>query len=151
VEFYVDTYYLEKTLTVPPYSHTAYIGDVPNGTYVLTAKAYDPAGNIGISQPVSFHVNNDKTAPTVWITAPVSGASVRKTVSVNASASDNIGVNKVEFYIDGVLKYSDTVAPYSFRWNTSSYSVATHNLTAKAYDAAGNVGSSSVISVKVKK
>ncbi|MGI0049892.1 MAG: Ig-like domain-containing protein, partial [Nitrososphaera sp.] len=50
----------------------------------------------------------DTTAPTVSITAPANGATISGTVSVTASASDNVGVAKVVFYVDGVLKSTDT-------------------------------------------
>jgi hypothetical protein len=55
----------------------------------------------------------------------------------------------VEFYLDGVLKSTDTTAPYSWSWNTTTATHTSHSLTSKAYDAAGNVGTSSVVSVAV--
>ena len=85
----------------------------------------------------------DTTAPTVSITAPSSGATVSGTVSFTASASDNVGVSKVEFYVDGSLKSTDTSSPYSYSWDTTAASNASHTLMAKAYDAANNTGSDS--------
>ncbi|MHA1228420.1 MAG: Ig-like domain-containing protein [Candidatus Hodarchaeales archaeon] len=43
----------------------------------------------------------DTTAPTVSITSPADGATVSGTVTVEASASDNVGVDRVEFFVDG--------------------------------------------------
>lgn len=91
----------------------------------------------------------DTQAPTVSITAPLNGATVVGTVSVTATASDNVGVTKVEFYLDGALKSTDTTSPYSWSWDTTTASNGTHSLTAKAYDAALNVGTSIAVSVTV--
>ena len=91
----------------------------------------------------------DTQAPTTAITAPASGATVSGTVSVTASASDNVGVTKVEFYLDGALQSTDTTSPYAWSWNTAAASNGSHGLTSKAYDAAGNVGTSAAVPVTV--
>jgi hypothetical protein len=92
---------------------------------------------------------SDTTAPTVSITAPANNATVSATVSVTANASDNVGVTKVEFLLDGVLQSSDTSSPYAWSWNTTTATNAAHTLVAKAYDAANNIGTSSTINVTV--
>ena len=92
---------------------------------------------------------SDTTAPTVSITSPANGATVSGTVSITASASDNVGVSKVEFYVNNTLKSTDTISPYSYGWDTTTLTNGTYTLAAKAYDAAGNVGQSSSISVTV--
>ena len=91
----------------------------------------------------------DTTAPTTSITSPSNGATVSATVSVTASASDNVGVTKVEFYLDGALQSTDTTSPYSWSWNTTTATNASHALVAKAYDAANNIGTSSTVNVTV--
>jgi fibronectin type 3 domain-containing protein len=91
----------------------------------------------------------DSTAPTTSLTNPTSGASVSGTTTVTASASDNVAVTKVDFYLDGALIASDTTAPYSFGWTTTASSNGSHSLQSKAYDAASNTGSSSVVTVTV--
>jgi hypothetical protein len=91
----------------------------------------------------------DTTPPTTSITAPANGATVSGTVSVTASASDNVGVTKVEFYLDSVLKSTSTTSPYSWSFNTTTVANGSHTLQSKAYDAAGNIGSSATISVTV--
>jgi chitodextrinase len=86
-------------------------------------------------------VAGDIEVPATTITAPAENANVSGSVSVNATATDNIGVTKVEFYVNGVLKSSDTTSPYSYTWNTATVPNGSTSLTVKAYDAAGNVGS----------
>ncbi len=92
----------------------------------------------------------DTTPPTTSITAPANGATVSGIVNVTASASDNVGVTKVEFYIDGALAGTDTTSPYSFSWNTTGLvNGSSHTIASKAYDAANNVGTSTTVTVTV--
>jgi len=105
--------------------------------------------------PRSFTIDDtgggggDTILPVTSITAPIAGASVSGTTSVTASASDNVGVTKVEFYLDGVLKSTDTTSPYSWSWDTTTATNGSHSLTTKAYDAALNVGTSAAVGVTV--
>src|SRR5262249_23281328 len=82
----------------------------------------------------------DQIPPTVSITAPVSGGTLSGVVTVSASASDNIGVAKVEFYVDSVLRAVDLATPYQWDFDTSSASNGSHTLEVWAYDIAGNTG-----------
>ncbi|WP_026852196.1 M4 family metallopeptidase [Geothrix fermentans] len=93
----------------------------------------------------SAWTSSDTTAPTV--SASESGTS--GTITFSATASDNVGVTKVEFYVDGALKGSDTTSPYSLSFDSTTLTNGTHTLTAKAYDAAGNVGTSTGVSFSV--
>src|SRR5439155_7479002 len=111
----------------------------------LTAIARDAAGNTAASAAVFVTVDN--APPTVSITAPAAGAKVVGTVTVSASATDNVGVVGVQFKLDGAnLGTEVTVAPYSVSWNTATAAGA-HTLTAVARDAAGNATTSPAVSV----
>lgn len=98
----------------------------------------------GASDTIYITVDNgggpppDTEAPTVTITNPAAGTTVSGMVSVTAVATDNVGVTQVEFYIDDVLKSTDTSSPYSWNWDTTAYSDANHDVKAIAYDAAEN-------------
>jgi beta-lactamase superfamily II metal-dependent hydrolase len=91
----------------------------------------------------------DTTPPATSITAPANGATVSGTTAVTASASDNVGVTKVEFYLDGALQATDTTSPYSWSWNTTTSADGAHALSSKAYDAAGNSATSTAVNVTV--
>lgn len=93
--------------------------------------------------------STDTTKPTTSLTAPAAGATLTGTVTVSASASDNVGVTKVEFYRGTTLIGTDTTAPYSISWDTTTVANGSYSLTSKAYDAAGNVGVSAARSVTV--
>ena len=124
--------------------HSTFLGyndpSYDNGLLVANGIAWLANGTTG---------GGDTTAPSASITAPASGATVSGTVSVTANASDNVGVTKVEFYLDGALRTTDTTAPYSWSWDTTAFANSSHTLVAKAYDAANNVGTSSNVTVTV--
>ena len=70
--------------------------------------------------PASQTWTVDTIAPTgVAITSPTNGASVTGQTNISASASDNVGIARVEFYADGQLLATDTSSPYSTTWNTN--------------------------------
>jgi subtilisin family serine protease len=91
----------------------------------------------------------DTTAPTASITGPSPGSTVAGTITVNAVASDNVGVSRVELYANGAFSGSDFSAPYSFALDTRTLPNGSVALTVRAYDAAGNVGTSPAITVTV--
>ncbi len=152
VEFYLDGT-LSASDTTAPYEWSWNTATATNASHSITSKAYDAANNIGTSSAVSVTVNNpvstDTTAPVTSISAPAGGATVSGTILVTATATDNVGVTKVEFYLDGALAASDTTAPYEWSWNTSTATNASHSITSKAYDAANNIGTSAAVSVTV--
>jgi hypothetical protein len=74
---------------------------------------------------------------------------VSGTVTLAASASDNVGVARVDFYVDSVLRGSDASAPYDFPWDSSAVANGPHSLHARAHDAAGNTAASTSVSVVV--
>src|SRR5450830_1217754 len=147
VEFYVDGSLVSGT-DVTPYSATLDSTKLSNGSHTLVAWAYDASNNIGKSTPVSFTTSNtvtDLTVPTV--SASVTGSA--GSITLNATATDNVGVTKVEFYVDGGLAGSSTASPYKLAYDSTKLSKGSHSLVTKAYDAAGNVGSSSAVAFSI--
>jgi hypothetical protein len=100
---------------------------------------------------ISFAVASPDTVfPTVAMTAPAGGATVSGTVTVSANASDNIGVSGVQFLLDGApTGAEDTTPPYSIAWNSTGATNGAHQLSARARDAAGNLTTSTAVSVTV--
>jgi len=157
VELYVNGVLNSINTTDNPYYYSWNTTGLANGSYTLTTKAYDAAGNVGQSSAVAVTVNNtvsnpvsDTTAPVTSVTSPSANATVRRTVYIKASATDNVGVKKVEYYINGVLKATDTTAPYAYSWNSKTVANGYYSITTKAYDAAGNVGQSAAVRVTVR-
>jgi hypothetical protein len=93
---------------------------------------------------------SDTTPPTVSLTAPANGATVSGTITVSATATDNIGVAGVQFRLNGnTLGTEDTTDPFSRSWDTTTVVNDSYTLTATARDAAGNTTTSSPITITV--
>ncbi|TMH84823.1 MAG: hypothetical protein E6H45_10580, partial [Betaproteobacteria bacterium] len=87
----------------------------------------------------------------VTITSPAPGSSVSGTVQVNASVSivGSLTVSQVQFFRDGNFIGSDSAAPYSVSWNTTSTNNGSHTLTAVATDILGVRWNSDPVTVTV--
>lgn len=147
VEFLVDGV-LVGTDSTPAYAMTLDSTTLANGSHTLAAKAFDAAGNSTTSAAVAFSIGNtaaDTVAPTVAATE--SGGS--GTITLSATASDNVGVTQVEFQVDGVTRGSDATSPYSIALDSTTLANGSHTLVARASDAAGNVGVSSAVAFSV--
>ena len=111
----------------------------------IEVRGYDAAGNYGYSR-WGYYVDN--TPPTVEITSPTNGSTVKQTISVAVTASDaTSGVTKVDCYVDGVSFGTASATPYACTLDTKPLSRGTHTLTAVATDAAGNTTTSVPVSV----
>jgi hypothetical protein len=87
--------------------------------------------------------------PTVSISSPSNGASFTApaSITINANATDNVSVSKVDFYNGATLLGTDTSSPYSFSW--TNVAAGNYTLTAKATDNQSATTTSSAISITV--
>ena len=122
-----------------------------NSSHILTAIAFDTAGNHTTSNAVSVTVSNGTiSSPTVSIGSPTPGSKLSNAVSISASASSSVRIAGVQFKLDGGnLGTEIGTAPYSMPWNTKNASNGIHTLTAVVFDTAGNKGVSNAVSVTV--
>ncbi|CAG0965823.1 Thermophilic serine proteinase [Methanosarcinales archaeon] len=152
VEFYKNNV-LVGTDTSSPFVFNWDTTQEQNGIYTLQSKAYDTADNVGISQAIAVTVNNnidpgDAVAPVVMITYPLNNYVQKKsTVTITASASDNVGVTKVDFTVNGILVCTDTTANYTCNWKVPAKPGRQYMIQIKAYDARGNIGYSKTVEV----
>lgn len=111
------------------------------GTYYYVVTAQDIAGNISApSNELAVVVNADVTAPLISITSPANQSTVSGSISLTASASDNVGVVGIQFRIDGVSFGPEQLnAPYTVSWNTAAVANGGHTVAAIARDASGNI------------
>jgi glucose/arabinose dehydrogenase len=128
-------------------------------TYAFSTWSDGGASNHQITTPAAattytaafVPVAGDSIAPVVSVTAPAQGAVLGSTTTLSASASDNVGVTVVKWYVDNVeVAYDAAGPPWSQSWNASSVAPGAHSVFAKARDAAGNWGTSSVLLVTVQ-
>ncbi len=106
-------------------------------------------------------LKNDTTAPSA-VTLATSATQIHDPATFTATGKDAIGVQRVDFFLDGTLVGSSDFAPdyhlasglytgtYSMSWTptqASGIADGAHQLTAKVYDTAGNVTTSAPIAV----
>lgn len=104
-----------------------------NTTY-YRAYSYDEVFNYSSGVPSSPDgiKPKDGLSPSVSITWPLSGDMVSGTVQITTSVSDNTGVVRVEFLVDGSVFASHTSPPYRASWDTTGVADGEHNLKARA-------------------
>ena len=124
---------------------TTYTVDVSlsAGNHTIKMEYYENGGN-AVARLSWKEAPTDDNPPSVSITSPVDGATVSSTVTVSADATDDNGINKVEFYLDDVLKSTDTSSPYSWSWDTTQSTNDSHTLKAIAYDTSNQTATSQI-------
>lgn len=90
----------------------------------------------------------DTQPPSVSITSPTGGR-VSGVVPIDIESFDNVGVTRVELYVNGQLLATDELAPFAFAWDTTSKSDGSYSLRVQAVDAAGNRRESQPVTVTV--
>ena len=130
------------------------------GPLVLTAEAFDVAGNTSGTQTRTLNVT-DTVAPSVQITSPVPASPVdpREPLSVVVSATDAVGVTEISFNALGAAASSETraISPASpgvaetflLTFGVPPAAGGSLTLSASARDAAGNVGTVAPVVVQV--
>lgn len=131
------------TFTVPAGVTKMTVFHLLNAVGELTTDAYSLSENIVVP--------TDTTAPTVTLTAPTAGATLSNTVTLSATASDNVAVTGVQFILDGTTNLGSelTTAPYTFAWDSKTVANGSHTLSVKARDAANNTKTTTPITVTV--
>jgi formylglycine-generating enzyme required for sulfatase activity len=101
------------------------------------------------TEPIQEPVPADTEKPTVAILFPETDSELKidTIYTIIANAEDNKEVSKVEFYINGKIVDTIETAPYESKWNTRGKS-GYHTVMAKAYDWSGNIGQSSLVTIK---
>lgn len=87
----------------------------------------------------------DTSAPIVFITAPLDGATVSATSAIDATVLDDGTVDKVQFYVDNQLVLEQFTAPFHATWNTRQFANGTtHSIRVDGFDTAKNKGSKQI-------
>jgi hypothetical protein len=119
-----------------------------NGSHSLQTRAYDAAGNVGLSSVVPVSVNNSGglSALAVAITNPGNGAKVPRNqkVTINAVASDNVPVKQVQFLVNNKPVCSVSTAPYACPWKVPAKMGIVYNIKASATDVTGTIASQTI-------
>ena len=155
IEFYIDGN-LNGTFDCNGPSCTAsYDWETINeneGEHIIQVILVDGWNNNTILTPISVIVDNidqDDIHPTAVITSPASGATINGDVLIETLVSDNLEINKVEFFINDQSVFIDSIGlNYSFLWETDTLpDDENYVLAVIAYDLIGNEGPSTAITV----
>jgi len=133
-------------------------GDILEDRLTVSAGSYGAEAQIDalatwVMQMVAFRAANqpapDTTPPAVSISAPSAGAGLTGASSLTAIASDaGTGVQGVQFQVDGVnVGPAITKSPYTYSLQTSQFPNGSHAITAYAWDANRNIGTSAPVTV----
>ena len=89
--------------------------------HIIAVVGFDLDGNATLAPPIAVYVDNfDNIPPTGQIQNPVAGQTVTGTITVEISATDNIGVEQVNLSIDGIPRDTLSTFPYTYEWDTTS-------------------------------
>ncbi|MBB1125319.1 M12 family metallo-peptidase [Thiospirillum jenense] len=117
-------------------------------SYSYRVYAYNGIGNSAFSNTVTQSLSApqaDTSAPTVTVNGITNGGTVSgNSLTISATASDNIGVTSMKLYIDNSLKSSSSSGTLSYNWNIKKLSSGSHTVRVDATDAANNLGTISV-------
>ncbi|AHE97726.1 S8 family serine peptidase [Thioalkalivibrio paradoxus] len=137
--------------TVAPYEFLWDTEQEPEGTVRLRAEARDAAGNVGVHEidvtvqhPAEEPPPVDDEAPVATITSPTDGTQVSGTTRLSASATDNVGVTRIELSVNGSVQCASNSDSVQCNWNTRRLPNGAYTIAAHAMDAAGNIGSTSI-------
>ena len=152
----VTGYLITESATAPTATATGWTAAAPTsftfsgeGSKTAYAWAKDAAGNVSSARTAAVTITlpviipsptADVTPPTITFSSPSSNIVYGSSISISASATDNVHVNKMELYIDGHLQ--STTGTSSLR-SKVSITKGTHEIVIKAYDDANNVSTSS--------
>ena len=141
VEFYQNYELVGTDLTASyTYSWNTLIED-DDTEHIWFAIAYDAYGNLSQSDPIIFKVDNfDGIPPNGLITYPYAGQNVSAIVTIQAEASDDVGVDNIQFSINDSIVFIDNETPFEYSWNTLNYlEDQEHQLTIVISDFNNNV------------
>ena len=115
---------------------------VNDGVYMIPWFWIDQDNETHNVGPIEFKI--DKTPPTIKLTKKVSG---KGKVIFTAEAEDPVSqIERVEFYLDGVLQQTNTEIPYQYSWTGEEKQI----VYAIAYNYAGLLEKSNNLSTTPK-
>jgi hypothetical protein len=142
---YVDGSAVGGMQTAAPWEWTVDSASYANGDHSIEVKASDDAANIGSKKIVVKFSNTVLDAPpTVSLMEPKDGDTVSGSVKVHAMASDDRGLEHVEFKLDGKVMFRDASSSYEWIFETTAAANGPHEIVAEAKDSAGQVASAKI-------
>ena len=135
--------------------------DIEDGVYILEARAWDEADNLGISPSLMVNVKNDTeppedhTPPVIVWHSPEPGSEISGLVDLRFEAMDNVAVDSVRIYLNGAIPQGFRFGgiwetSYSVGWNTTEYDDGIYSIEVQAEDSSGNIGGMAAVMFEVR-
>src|SRR3989344_5517347 len=112
-------------------------------TATIRAIGCNSAGASDIWTFVYTITRPDTVAPKPSIVAPKINAVIAGTTTIDARATDNVGVARIEIKDGNSLLAFSLTSPFSYLWDTKTVANGAHTINVVASDAAGNRATSS--------
>ena len=153
----VAGYAITTSATAPSASDTLWTATAPSsytvsatGTYTLYPWVKDAAGTVSAVYSTPREVNVVSGPTAVTLTVPTQDAELTGSVTLQAAASDDKGIARIEFW-RGITKLGEaTTNPYTYTWDTTKTVNGSYAISAIAYDTDGAKKVSSPVTVTVK-
>ncbi len=125
------------------------------GAHSLVVRAFDSRANYGDSSYIPLTVIRNQRRPQVWITGPSDGQRFRlgETVTIEGAATDEVGVVRIETWLDGAVWRVDSSAGRSplyasHRWTSDS--AGRHTVKLRAIDTNNAASDSATLTIEVE-
>lgn len=126
------------TAVLPPTEPTAYWTPPQPGAYFLTVSITDGM-NTATSLPVRYFATGTAiVGPVAGTLVPDGSSVVIQATATPQPVGQDAFVERMEFWVDGVLRGTDYTYPYSLIYKPDT-GVASHSIQARAYDNNGNL------------
>jgi Big-like domain-containing protein len=120
------------------------------GTHNIFVIATDILGYSETSTLTNFEVEYiDITDPTGFVAYPADWTDVSGTFEARIIAFDNIEVNRVELFVDGIYWNELSAAPYNFSIDSTTLSNENHTIYAIVYDTSENSFITQMVNIRV--
>jgi len=141
------------TVDIPAENFTNHASGPSDFRFMITAEEENGNTALPLWTAVGFTETGqpppDNTSPWVWIDFPLYGQIANGTISINGTATDDVCLQKAEFYIDedlvGVADLSPTSNSFfELMFDTTMVSDGCKTIQAKVFDISNNVGNHTV-------
>ncbi|SVE41601.1 uncharacterized protein METZ01_LOCUS494455, partial [marine metagenome] len=143
VDFIIDGSFAGQDSVLPYEYEWNTTVEAEDAEHIINVNLTDAVGNTTALFPVTVYVNNidepDVIPPNVVIFEPAANQTVSGMVNITAIASDNVSINRVEFYHNYELEFIVTSYPYQYEWNSTNFEDdSEHIWYVKAFDTSEN-------------
>ena len=121
----------------------AYFADATSKTLIVPGGNLPPSVSISIPETSTLHI----LGRPIWKFILHKKTILIGKMIINANASDDSGIEKVEFYFDEELKYTDEEAPYEYEIKKDGIRrrvIRKHTIKVIAYDIEGKTDDASI-------